>query len=85
MFFAETLGPILTPGIAQDLRAFLQRKLDGRTDVSPEQLREIVSEYLYGADLRANTDAVIDFLARSRVLAFQGPTAGAGARFEVAA
>jgi len=85
MFFAESLGPILTPITARELSSFLRRKLDGRTTASPDQLREIVAEYMYLANIRTTTDSVIDFLARCGVINFQGPTASAAARFELAA
>jgi len=85
MFFAETLGPILTPNTAQELGAFLRRKLDGRNAASPEQLREIVSEYMYLANIRTTTDSVIDFLARYGVIVFQAPTSSQAAKFELAA
>jgi hypothetical protein len=85
MFFAETLGPILTPITAKELGAFLRRKLAGRTTASAEQLRELVSEYMYIANIRTTADSVIDFLARNRVIVFQGATPGDAARFEVAA
>lgn len=85
MFFAETLGPILTPTTARELSLFLRRKLDGRSSLSPDHLREIVAEYMHIANIRTTTDSVIDFLARTRVVAFQSATSGSAARFELAA
>ncbi len=85
MFFAETLGPVLTSNTAQELRAFLRRKLDGRTSASPDQLREIVAEYMYLANIRTTTDSVIDFLTREGVITFQAPTATGAASFGLAA
>ncbi len=85
MFFAESLGPILTPLTIRELRAFLRRKLEGRSTVSPDQLREIVSEYMYLANIRTTTDSVIDLLARAGAITFQGPSAAGAAKFELAA
>lgn len=85
MFFAETLGPVLTSNTAQELRAFLRRKLDGRTSASPDQLREIVAEYMYLANIRTTTDSVIDFLTSEGVITFQAPTATGAASFGLAA
>jgi len=85
MFFAETLGPILTPNTAQELGRFLRRKLAGRTTASPDQVREIVSEYMYIANIRTTSDSVIDFLAREGVIVFQGATPSQAATFELAA
>jgi hypothetical protein len=85
MFFAETLGPMLTPQLAHDLTQFLRKKLAGRDTISPEQLREAVAEYLYVANVRASADAVIDFMARNGRLTFQGPTPTGAATFGRAA
>lgn len=85
MFFAETLGPILTETTAREIRAFLKRKLNGQKTVSPDHIREIVAEYMAIVNLRTSTDSVIDFLAREGVITFQGPTSSHAASFELAA
>lgn len=85
MFFAESLGPVLTPLTVRELSTFLRRKLEGRKSVSPDQLREIVAEYMYIANIRTTADSVIDFMARAGAITFEGPSASASAKFELAA
>ena len=85
MFFSETLGPLLTPELGRALSQFLRHKLEGRDTVSPERLRELVSEFLYAYGVRATADSVIDFMARSGRLTFQGASAEGAASFGLAA
>lgn len=71
MFFAETLGPVLTPNIGAALYNHIQQKLGGRTSVTVEELRTVVAAYLIHRGNPTTPEAAIQYLANHGNIATQ--------------
>jgi hypothetical protein len=70
MFFAETLGPAITPRSAAALFAFVKEKTGSRKSVPAEELQRIVAEFVRLDGSRISTEAAIKFLTlRGRISA----------------
>lgn len=64
MFFAETLGPALTPATGAALYKYVQDKLAGRASVTVEELRSVVADYLARRGNSSTPEAAIQYLAK---------------------
>lgn len=73
MFFAETLGPLLTAPTANALMRHLKAKLSGRKTVPAAELREAVAEFLAKQGVGATPEAAIGLLARTGRIVFDDP------------
>ena len=70
MFFAETLGPAITPRRGEDLFGFVKSKLGSRKSVAATELQQIVAEFVRLDGSRVSTEAAIKYLAnRGRISA----------------
>ncbi len=63
MFFAETLGPALTPSSGAALYEHVQQELGGRASVTVEELRTIVAAFLIRRGNATTPEAAIQYLA----------------------
>ena len=71
MFFAETLGPALTPATGAALYAHVQQRLVGRASVTVEELRTVVADYLSRQGNATTPEAAIQYLAKLGNIATQ--------------
>lgn len=71
MFFAETLGPAITPSSAVALAKFICERLGARS-VSATELHATVVEFLRITNNSTSPESVIRFLADRRIAAPQG-------------
>lgn len=79
MFFAETLGPSLTPASAAAMYDYVLSKLNGRRNVSAAELHAAVAEFLTYRANNSSPDAAIAFLKKL------GRVAQAGGEFKLTA
>lgn len=79
MFFAETLGPALTPASGTALFDHVRKELGADSAVSPEELRQAVAEFLRRTGNSTTPEAAIQFLAA------RGRIAASGAKYRLAA
>lgn len=63
MFFAQTLGPAITPRAGAALFEHVLVKLAGRRSASIEELRAIIGDFLRINRFIVTTDEAIQFLA----------------------
>lgn len=71
MFFAETLGPAITPSSAVALAQFVRERL-GTRSVSAAELHTTVVEFLRLTNNSTAPESVIRFLADRRIAAPEG-------------
>jgi len=64
MFFAETLGPALTPTSAAAMYDYVLSKTKGRKSVSAAELHEAVAEFLRNRANASSPDDAIAFLKK---------------------
>lgn len=83
MFFAETLGPVLTQQTTQAMFKFVKSRLTN--GCTQEDLRAAVSEFLRIHHIKADPDAMIELLARGGYVAFSPAGPAAGRQYEIAA
>lgn len=83
MFFAETLGPVLTAQVTQQMFAFVKTKVRG--PCTDADLRAAVGEFLRTYNIRADPDAMIEQLTRGGYVAVQQGSFATGQRFQLAA
>lgn len=81
MFFAETLGPVMTAHLTNELYQFVKARV--KAPCSAEDMRAAVNEFLRSKNIRANADALIGQLERGGYVAL-GPVT-AGHRYQFAA
>jgi hypothetical protein len=72
MFFAETLGPAITPRSAAALLAFVKSKLGSRKSVPAADLQKIVAEFVVLDGSRVTVDQAIKYLANRGQIAADG-------------
>lgn len=68
MFFANSLGPALTPSGAMIMMRFIAEKLKPDTTASADALYAIVSDFARLDGSRVSADAAIDYMLRHRLI-----------------
>jgi len=63
MFFAQTLGPAITPRAGAALFEHVLVKLGGRRSASTDELRTIIADFIRINRFIITTDEAIQFLA----------------------
>lgn len=71
MFFAETLGPVISRRAGAALYEHVIMKLAGRQSAPTAELREIVAGFLRAHHMTITADAAIQYLANNGRLAQQ--------------
>ncbi|HYD88542.1 MAG TPA: hypothetical protein VEA80_13790 [Vitreimonas sp.] len=72
MFFAETLGPALTPASAAAMYDYVLSKTKGRRTVSAAELHDAVAEFLRYRANNSSPDAAVAFLKKLGRIAQDG-------------
>jgi len=85
MFFAETLGSVLTTATGEDFYDFVKAKLAGRQNVASPELRALASEFLTRERLRVTPEALIGLIASNGRIVFEADGATAQTSFRLAA
>jgi len=83
MFFAETLGPVISAEVTKQMYMFVKSKVGGAC--TNADLRAAVGEFLRIYNIKADPDAMIDQLTRGGYVATQQGSFATGQRFQVAA
>ncbi len=68
MFFANSLGPALTPGGAMIMMRFIANKLKPDTAASAEAMYAIVADFARIDGSRITPEAAIEYMLRHRLI-----------------
>jgi hypothetical protein len=71
MFFAETLGPVISRRAGAALYEHVIMKLAGRQSAATDELRDIVTDFLRAHRMSVTADAAIQYLTNNGRLARQ--------------
>ena len=84
MFFVETLGPLMSPELAEQLVQFVKSKVRSQS-ITRQELYGPVSEFLRANRVSATPDAAIDLLGREGKLTFEAERPALATKFKFAA
>jgi len=65
MFFAESLGHVLTRAQGAQLSQFIRSKLNGRANIDERELRKLTEEFLASHNIQVDADAAIRLLEKN--------------------
>jgi hypothetical protein len=72
MFFAESLGPDLTPGGAAVLVKQLKKQLGGRSSVTVAEFHKAITDNLRRTGSGTKPALILAYLERCKLLSIQG-------------